>query len=91
MDRQRRLCDFVLEKLRQKSIAQRQIAAASGVPYSTVCKIAQGRSANPRVNTVQKLADYFHSAEASEPESGMKSTQKDDAGNERNVRRLPGE
>ena len=51
--------DFVLACLRAKAIPQRQVADESGVPFSTVAKIAQGVVSDPSVHTVQKLHDYF--------------------------------
>lgn len=53
------LYDFVMLNLRAKAIPQRTVAKESGVPFSTVCKIAQGSVTDPSVHTVQKLADYF--------------------------------
>ena len=53
------LYDYVLARLRAKSVPQRIVAAESGVPYSTVTKIAQGSVTDPSVHTVQRLADYF--------------------------------
>lgn len=35
------------------------IAEKSGVPYGTICKIQQGQTLNPRIETVQRLLDYF--------------------------------
>jgi predicted transcriptional regulator len=35
------------------------VASGSGVPVSTVRKIAQGVSKDPGVRTVQRLLDYF--------------------------------
>lgn len=55
------LYEFVMSHLRAKRIPQRQIAEESGVPFSTVCKIAQGRVTEPSVHTIQRLADYFSS------------------------------
>ena len=54
-----KLYDAVMQKLRAKSIPQRQVARESGVPFSTVCKIAQASVTDPSVHTVQKLYDYF--------------------------------
>jgi len=51
--------DFVMAHLRAKAIPQRAVAAGSGVPYSTVTKIAQGSVKEPSVHTVQRLADFF--------------------------------
>lgn len=42
------------------------VARDSGVPYHTLVKIAQGRVANPRVATVQRLLDHFNSLRVSE-------------------------
>lgn len=56
------LYEFVMEKLRAKDIPQRRIASESGVPFSTVCKIAQGSVKEPGVHTIQRLYDYFTKA-----------------------------
>lgn len=53
------LYDYVMIRLRAKTIPQRTIARDSGVPFSTVCKIAQGSVTDPSVHTVQRLYDYF--------------------------------
>lgn len=52
--------------LRAKTIPQKQVAAESGVPFSTVCKIAQGDVKHPSVHSVQKLFDYFQSRDAAD-------------------------
>lgn len=36
-----------------------EISKSAAVPYFTITNIAQGRVANPGVQTVQKLLDYF--------------------------------
>jgi transcriptional regulator with XRE-family HTH domain len=59
MDTSPTLYDYVLAHLQSKRIPQRQIAQGSGVPFSTICKIAQGSVVNPRIQTLQALADYF--------------------------------
>ncbi len=64
MDTTNNLYGFVMAKLRSKQIPQRQVAAESGVPFSTVSKIAQGSVKEPSVHTVQRLFDYFKSKEA---------------------------
>jgi len=53
------LLAFVVAGLRQRVGEWQQIADASGVPYSTVCKIGQGETENPRIGSVQKLANHF--------------------------------
>lgn len=64
MDTTNNLYDFVMASLRAKQIPQRQVARESGVPFSTVSKIAQGAVKEPSVHTVQRLFDYFKSKEA---------------------------
>lgn len=59
MDTPMNLYAFVMACLKARAIPQRQVAAESGVPFSTVAKIAQGSVTDPSVHTVQKLADYF--------------------------------
>lgn len=58
---------FVMRHLRAKAIPQRQVAAASGVPFSTVAKIAQGANKDPGVHTMQRLADFFCSVDPGAP------------------------
>ena len=53
---------YVLRRLaeaKRQRIDQRTIAAGSGVPYSTLTKIVQGRTKNPGIQHVQALYDYF--------------------------------
>ena len=64
MDTTPNIYDFVMTQLRSKRIPQRQVARESGVPFSTVCKVAQGYVSDPSVHTVQRLADYFKTKEA---------------------------
>lgn len=59
MDTTQKIYDFVMQRLRDRAIPQRQVARESGVPFSTVSKIAQGAVKDPGVHTVQRLADYF--------------------------------
>lgn len=59
MDIPPNLYAYVMACLRAREIPQRAVAAGSGVPFSTVAKIAQGNVTDPSVHTVQKLADYF--------------------------------
>lgn len=59
--------DYVVACLAAKQIRQRQVALESGVPFSTVTKIAQGVVSDPSVHTVQKLYDYFVSQRATVP------------------------
>jgi len=59
MDTPTNLYDYVMACLDARAIPQRQVAAGSGVPFSTVAKIAQRAVTDPSVHTVQRLADYF--------------------------------
>jgi len=59
MHTQTTLYESVMACLASRAITQKQIAAESGVPFSTVTKIAQGTVSDPSVHTVQKLHDYF--------------------------------
>lgn len=61
------LYTFVMRHLRAKSIPQRRVAAESGVPFSTVAKIAQGANKDPGVRTMQRLADFFCSVDPGAP------------------------
>lgn len=67
------LYEFVMAHLRAKRIPQRRVARESGVPFSTVCKIAQGSVTDPSVHTVQKLYDYFVRQEAWDEEDAGRS------------------
>jgi len=59
MDTNTKIYDVVMAHLRAKRIKQREVAAGSGVPFSTLAKIAQGQIAAPNVHHVQALYDYF--------------------------------
>lgn len=59
MDTPLNLYAYVMACLRARTIPQRAVAAGSGVPFSTLAKIAQGSVTDPSVHTVQKLADFF--------------------------------
>lgn len=60
------LYDVVMAHLREKRIPQRRVAAESGVPFSTLTKIAQGQIKAPSVHHVQALYDYFQKVGAGE-------------------------
>ncbi len=60
MMKEQPLYDFVMARLRAKDVPQRRVARESGVPFSTVCKVAQGSVKDPSVHTIQRLADFFH-------------------------------
>lgn len=53
------LYDYVMACFASRQIPQRTVAAESGVPFSTVAKIAQGAVKDPSVHTIQRLASFF--------------------------------
>jgi predicted transcriptional regulator len=55
--------DAVLRMLEARKGEWRVISDESGVPYSTLCKVAQGWIENPSVHSVQRLYDYLLAAE----------------------------
>lgn len=59
MDTTHRLYDAVMAQLKAKRIPQQRVAEVSGVPYSTLTKIAQGQIKAPSVHHIQALFDYF--------------------------------
>lgn len=60
------LYDAVMVNLRAKRVPQRTVARESGVPFSTLTKIAQGQIKAPSVHHVQALYDYFQKVGAGE-------------------------
>jgi len=54
--------DFVMSKLEATKGRWGQVARGSGVSRRTLEKIARKEIQDPRVSTVQRLADYFQSA-----------------------------
>jgi predicted transcriptional regulator len=52
-----------------------EVSRESGVPYHTLIKIAQGQVSNPRIETVQRLVDYFNRP----PADGLASTESSEA------------
>ena len=53
------LLEFVRARLESSKGKWPAIAEATGVPYDTITKIAQGTIEDPGVSKVQKLANYF--------------------------------
>jgi transcriptional regulator with XRE-family HTH domain len=51
--------DYVMTCLAARRFTHKQIAAGSGVPFSTVSKVSQGATKDPGVHTIQAMADYF--------------------------------
>lgn len=55
--------DYVIERLLAAKYRWPQVASGSGVPRSTLVKIAKREIKDPGVSHVQKLYDYFQSQE----------------------------
>jgi len=56
------LLDYVLKQLRERSVPLEQITREAGVSYFTVQKwLRRAPTRSPRVDTVQRLANYFRS------------------------------
>lgn len=64
MDTSTKLYDQVMVYLRAKRIPQRRVALGSGVPFSTLTKIAQGQIKAPSVHHIQAIHDFFEKQEA---------------------------
>lgn len=58
-DVSRDLNGFVLDQLERRKGDWPEISKAAGVPYFTISKMASGATADSRISTVQKLANYF--------------------------------
>jgi transcriptional regulator with XRE-family HTH domain len=59
MVRSEKLSAFVKRRLNESRGRWPDVARGSGVPISTVRKIAQGQIADPAVSKVEALAEYF--------------------------------
>lgn len=64
MDTSIQLYNEVMAHLQAKHIPQRRIASGSGVPFSTLTKIAQGQIKAPSVHHIQAIYDFFKKQEA---------------------------
>lgn len=53
------LVSLVQKQIRARRGTLRDLATRSGVPYSTLVKIAQGSVRNPRIETVEALLRVF--------------------------------
>jgi len=53
------LYDYVMHCLTTLRYTRKQVAEGSGVPFSTVCKVAQKSVREPSVHTIQAMADFF--------------------------------
>ena len=56
--------DYVMDQLDARICPQREVAEGSGVPFSTVTKIAQRQVKNPKIHTILRMAAYFETLKA---------------------------
>ena len=56
---------YVMQQLKARRVPQRTVARETGVPFSSLTKIAQGQIKAPNVHHVQALHDYFRKVGAS--------------------------
>lgn len=73
MNQPENILDFVRHSLAESKGKWADVSRDSGVPYFTITKLAHGTVVNPRINTLQPLADYFSRAKSSNPEAGISS------------------
>jgi transcriptional regulator with XRE-family HTH domain len=71
MNTQPPIYDFVMANLRARRVPQRRAARESGVPFSTLTKIAQGEIKHPSVHSIQALAEYFQKLDADDTPSNQ--------------------
>lgn len=64
MDTDTDLLEWVKTQLHQRRGQWRQISERSEVPYFTLSKIASGATADPRWQTLSRLADELRRGEA---------------------------
>lgn len=60
------ILEFVRRRLDEARGEWPLISRESGVPYFTIANIVQGKSADPRIGTLQPLVDWFRQRDVSE-------------------------
>jgi transcriptional regulator with XRE-family HTH domain len=70
--------EYVLRKLRERSVSLPQIRKDTGLTVSWLSKVARGLTDDPGFKRVSKLADYFrllerHAAERAALQKGQKA------------------
>lgn len=58
------ILDYVVRRLNAARGDWPRIAEQTGVPYGTVVNIAQAKSTNPTIHSLQPLLDYFAAFDA---------------------------
>ncbi|WP_371355569.1 hypothetical protein ACA087_00635 [Pseudomonas chlororaphis] len=54
------LLGFIKDELSRRRGEWREISTTAKVPYFTLSKISNGTTKDPRISSVQALANYFH-------------------------------
>lgn len=54
------LLGFIKDELARRRGEWREISTTAKVPYFTLSKISNGATKDPRISSVQALANYFH-------------------------------
>lgn len=54
------LLGFIKDELSRRRGEWREISTTAKVPYFTLSKISNGATKDPRISSVQALANYFH-------------------------------
>lgn len=47
----------IIEKLKSDNLGQ--VSAATGLPYETLRRIARGKTEDPRVKTIERIAAHY--------------------------------
>lgn len=63
MNTEPKMLPAVIRLLEESRGRWREISAETGISYGTIQNIAQGRSENPGVNTVEKLHSFLTQVE----------------------------
>ncbi|MEK8215555.1 helix-turn-helix domain-containing protein [Paenibacillus sp. FSL L8-0463] len=45
--------------MKERKVSRYKLAKDTGIPYTTVTQILNGRTKNPQITALQKIADYF--------------------------------
>lgn len=64
MNGEENILAFVKRRLDEARGQWPDISRATGVPYFTIANIVQGKSADPRIGTLQPLVDWFRQRDA---------------------------
>ncbi|MEK3950923.1 helix-turn-helix transcriptional regulator [Paenibacillus sp. FSL H7-0703] len=46
--------------MKERNVSRYKLAKETGIPYTTITQILNGRTKNPQIAALQKIADYFN-------------------------------